>query len=955
MKRLLLIPAAILILLLVAAAGLYLWRSAIAEHYARQSLEARGLKDVSLSITSLNTSGVVVENLSASNGRDGTPSLRLKRAEATWSLKDLRDGKIENITLSGLTIQLRQEDDDILIAGLPLSDLRGTSGRADAGSNVTLDEITISDTTILLQSNYGNAELSLDGNYARNTGGAATLQAMSSDFQFGPTTLRETDLQASVSLRPDRSFNGAASTSLSVENNGRSYPNLQAAFSFSGTDFLALARDRNATEAQVTFDLSAPSIPLDMLAPYTDYITFAAGQMPETSTLSARGLLKLAGGIISLENINEDYLSARTDTGLNLELSAPKGTTLGRWSDTRSWLNLDYDINGLKASPAGGHIDLGREQDGPIRINTDFTAAEWQDRSFTLVPGTLSFTGNLDGTHLSGDVQISGGPSRLETNNMVLRNLPVSADFSLDADLATRTAEITVPRGCIALPRPSARTRNGSFNFTSAKFCPPSAGPLVLTAYIDDTGTFTARADGIITANSLDTTVGETSITGRPPRAIVSLDINGRTATARTGLYGGDIQINELINLSGMNGNGLATYKDGEVSIRGNISDVLLTDLREPTSFSPLAFQGTFAVQQAQATFNGTLAIPGVESFSTMDGRYDLRAQDGQARLTFGPLTLNPDGFQLTDVLPPLKGFVENAGGPISGTALLKLAREGLQTGANLKIDGISFSGPTPAITRTGNLALTADFDGLLPLKTSGVQTATIGLIDLDALKLENGEIQFSAPGDGTMQVLSAVWPWFGGTLSIKDAIVPLDGSSISVPMRVQNIDISQLLAFFGVNGLSGAGRLDGTLPIIIENGNARIENGTLRAITPGNIAYESAALQRAAENAGAGGKLAFEALRSFDFDQLVLTINGDLAGDINLGLRLEGRTDLEGLTSQPIDNTGIHFNININAPLSGLVRQFDQQRQSKQSIFDDLVREKGLELEFGDAERVQP
>ena len=955
MKRLLLVPAALLILLFVAAAGVYLWRGTIAEHYARQALETRGLEDVSLSVTSLSTSGLVVEDLTAREKSDGTPVLSLERAEAAWSLADLRNGKIENISLSGLTVHITQQGDDMLIAGLPLSELRGAGGGTGAGASVTLDEITVSDTAILLKSDYGDAALSLDGNYARETGGAATLQALSGIFQFGETTLRETDLQASVSLRPDRSFNGAASTALSVENGGRSYPDLQAAFSFSGTDFLALVQDRSNAEAQITFDLSAPSVPLDMLAPYTDYVTIAAGEMPKTSTLSARGLVKLAGGVISLENVNEDYLSARTDTGLDLDLSAPMGTTLGRWSDTRSWLNLDYNISGLKASPAGGHIDIAREQDGPVRINTDFTAAEWQDTSFTLVPGTVTFAGDLDGSRLTGDLQVSGGPSRLETNNMVLRNLPVSADFSLDADLAARTAEITVPRGCITLPRPSARTRNGSFNFSNAKFCPPTAGPLVLTASLDTDGTLTARADGIITASALDTTIGETSITGRPPRAIVSLDINGRTATARTELYGGDIQINELINLSGMNGRGRATYKDGDISITGNINEVLLKDLREPTDFSPLAFEGTFAVRQAQATFNGTLAIPGVESFSTLNGNYDLRAQDGEARLAFGPLTLNPEGFQLTDVLPPLKGYVENAGGPISGTVLLKLAREGLQTGASLNIDGLSFSGPTRAVTRTGNLSLTADFDGLLPLQTRGVQTATIGLVDLDALKLENGEVQFSAPGDGTMQVLSAVWPWFGGSLSIQDAVVPLDGSTISVPMNVRNIDISQLLAFFGVNGLSGTGRLDGTLPVIIENGKARIENGTLRAITPGNIAYESAALQRAAENAGAAGKITFEALRSFDFDQLVMTLNGDLDGDINLGLRLEGRTDLEGLTSQSIDNTGIHFNIKINAPLSGLVRQYDQQRQSKESIFDDLVREKGLELEFGDTERVQP
>lgn len=939
---------------MLIVAGLYLWRLDIAEHYARQALEARGLTPAELTVSGLGRDGIIIENLSAGTDQAGKPLLTLTRARADWTIADLRARRIERVTLNGLSLRVTQTEDDVTIAGLPLAELRSGADGGDSTS-FTLDQVTLSDINILLQSDFGEASLHLQAEYDRRVGGQATLSATSGVFRYGDTALKETALETSITMRPDRSFNGAAAAALSVENGGRVYPDLQATLSFSGTDFLSLAQDRDNTEARATFNLTAPAMPLDVFSPYKDYVIFAAGEMPVTSAVSARGLITLAGGIISLENINENYVSAQTDTGLDIVMSAPAGTIIGRWSDTRSWVNLDYGINGLKASPAGGHIDIAREGDGPIRVRTDFTTAEWKADTFTLIPGSASFSGEIDGPLVSGDVRISGGPSRLETNNMVLRNLPLSGDFSVEANLETRTAEVTVPRGCIELARPAATLRNGAFRFTNAAFCPPAAGPIVLTAALDETGALVARADGIITASTLNTKIGETTITGRPPRAVVSLDIKDRTATARAGLYGGSIDLNQLINLSAMNGRGRAVYQDGSISMSGDVNTVTLKDLRIPTAFSPLSFSGNFTVRDAQASFSGDLAIPGADSFSTLQGDYDLTARDGEARLNFGPLTLNPEGFQLTDVLPVLKGYVENAGGNISGNVQLRLAREGLQTGASVTLDGLTFNGPTRAVTRTGNLSLDAEFDGLLPLRTRGVQTAKIGLVDLDALKLENGDIRFSAPGDGTMQVLSAVWPWFGGTLSITEAVVPLDGSTISVPLTVSNIDIAQLLEFFGVNGLSGAGRLDGTLPVVIEGGSAKISNGTLRAITPGKIAYESVALQRAAENAGAGGKLAFEALRSFDFDQLVLTINGDLAGDVSLGLRLEGITDLEGITSQSIDDTGIHFNININAPLSGLIRQLNQQRQSKEAIFDDLVGEKGLELEFGDAERVKP
>ena len=110
--------------------------------------------------------------------------------------------------------------------------------------------------------------------------------------------------------------------------------------------------------------------------------------------------------------------------------------------------------------------------------------------------------------------------------------------------------------------------------------------------------------------------------------------------------------------------------------------------------------------------------------------------------------------------------------------------------------------------------------------------------VDLDALQLNEGEIIFELPGDETLQVYEAVFPWFGGVLGVYEAQASFDRTVSVMPMRIDNVDLAQVLEYVDIEGLSGEGRLSGVLPLSASDGRARIDGGVLKSDGPGAIRY---------------------------------------------------------------------------------------------------------------------
>jgi hypothetical protein len=273
--------------------------------------------------------------------------------------------------------------------------------------------------------------------------------------------------------------------------------------------------------------------------------------------------------------------------------------------------------------------------------------------------------------------------------------------------------------------------------------------------------------------------------------------------------------------------------------------------------------------------------------------------------------------------MPVLLGVVFNTTGVGAGKARFSWSPGVVTSSADVEVVDLSFGGPTVAVTRTEGISGAVSFSNLAPVATTGEQVISIRKVDLDALKLENGEMRFELPGDDTLHVINAEFPWFGGTIGAYDAKAPLSGGKADMRLQIDAVNLSELLSYFKIEGLSGEGIVEGVLPLSIEAGKARINHGVLSASGPGVIRYEGKTTDTAAQS-NEQAELAFEVLRELRFTTLTTTIDGALDGELNFKVYFEGTGKIPvrtGKTTQRVDSPVI-YRVTIDAPLMRLIDQ---------------------------------
>ena len=141
----------------------------------------------------------------------------------------------------------------------------------------------------------------------------------------------------------------------------------------------------------------------------------------------------------------------------------------------------------------------------------------------------------------------------------------------------------------------------------------------------------------------------------------------------------------------------------------------------------------------------------------------------------------------------------------------------------------------------------------------------------------------------------------------------------------------------------SATGTFDGTVPIVFDAaGNGSIQEGILISRAPGgDVSYVG---ELTYEDLSPIANFAFDALRSLNYTQMRVVMEGPLTGEIVTRLRFDGVSQGEGAKSNFITrrlaNLPIQFRINIRA-------QFYQLLTSMKSLYDPAAvrdpREIGL------------
>ena len=133
--------------------------------------------------------------------------------------------------------------------------------------------------------------------------------------------------------------------------------------------------------------------------------------------------------------------------------------------------------------------------------------------------------------------------------------------------------------------------------------------------------------------------------------------------------------------------------------------------------------------------------------------------------------------------------------------------------------------------------------------------------------------------------------------------------------LDVDQLDLNELLKLTRLDGLSGDGRINGTLPLTINENGVIVADGKLEATDAGILRYRPDETPSALKAGGESIGLVLQALEDFRYDALDISLDGRTDGETDIKLHLRGANpDL-------YDGHPIEFNLDLEGDLANLIK----------------------------------
>lgn len=320
---------------------------------------------------------------------------------------------------------------------------------------------------------------------------------------------------------------------------------------------------------------------------------------------------------------------------------------------------------------------------------------------------------------------------------------------------------------------------------------------------------------------------------------------------------------------------------------------------------------------QASIASAGRAATGGGTPLGEANFRINLVEQSGSAQLASERIAFAPgrNGLRPYDLAPSLRTLITDVRGAVRFDANAQFAGDDVDVSARVRIEDLDFA------TSVGRVeGLNTDFAlvDAIALRSDGPQEVRVDLID-PGVPLENGVLRIDLRGDGVAMVEEARFPFSGGEI----AMTPMEWNTADEDhigtLIATDIDLEPLVELTETPGLSVTGVVSGRLPVLISQTAVIINDANLTAQAPGVIRYTGAA-QDALSSAGQNQatELAFGALREFNYEELSITLAGNVAGAMTLTVRANGSSPA---APSPFRNRPITLNVPITAAFAELLR----------------------------------
>lgn len=421
----------------------------------------------------------------------------------------------------------------------------------------------------------------------------------------------------------------------------------------------------------------------------------------------------------------------------------------------------------------------------------------------------------------------------------------------------------------------------------------------------------------------LDVVLGEDEAAVRLAAASLTSEIGETIAGA---FAGGTAAMGAVpLDLAALSGDW--RYEDGVLHVeRGGF--VLSDRSDDGARFEPLAARdAALALDNGTIRAEAVLRNPGSDArVAQVSVRHDLDTARGSARIEVPGIVFG-DALAPEDLTYLAKGVVADVAGTVSGEGRIAWDGDEVTSTGRFRSDSLDLAAAFGPVT---GLAGEIVFTDLLGLTTAPGQVVTIESIN-PGVEVLAGRVAFALEGGQVVRVEDARWPFMGGTLIMRPVV--LDYSSAGEKAYVFEIvalEAERFVAEMELTNLSATGTFDGAVPIVFDgDGNGRIEGGLLISRPPGgNVSYIG---ELTYEDMGAMANFAFGALRSLDYTQMAVALEGSLAGEIITRFTFDGVRQGEGANrnfiTRRLSRLPIRFKINVRSQnfhqLATMVRSF--------------------------------
>lgn len=206
-------------------------------------------------------------------------------------------------------------------------------------------------------------------------------------------------------------------------------------------------------------------------------------------------------------------------------------------------------------------------------------------------------------------------------------------------------------------------------------------------------------------------------------------------------------------------------------------------------------------------------------------------------------------------------------------------------------------------------------FDSLIPLHLDGEQKVNF---DIGEKLIGNGHVAFMQDNKNSVQIKTLDANIANGQISASSFTLPMGQNSkkeSNTTLTLKNFDIATLIPLLDIDGLSGQGTINGTIPLRLNSTGIELTDAHIESTDGGVFSFAPKTYPTSLQGDDTRMQTVREALKDFHFSTFSIGMSGAANGKMTTLLKTEG-------TNPAFGTRPIHLNLNLEGNLAGALQK---------------------------------